>query len=98
METSYTIKELGILITVYGSPGELTGDMVFDADPENDVNDPEIIDAEIDDDLLSRIEYNAGKQAIGSLLLALACEGFDLKDERMQNAIYTACDSLANET
>lgn len=48
------------------------------------------------DAVISRLQYNAGCDGIESLILALACAGFNVVHPDFQTAVQTALDSVAN--
>lgn len=58
-------------------------------------NCPEFVTAP--DNALNRMQFNASVEGITSFLLALACAGIDVTDQRIQAAATTAMESCGNE-
>lgn len=42
--------------------------------------------------------FNAGIDGLESLLLAMACQGVDITDDKIVNAVYDAVEGIANNT
>lgn len=90
---SYTIPELDITVDIFQSPsGTLCGSVVIPRNDETRDNSLDVIAGEEGDICY----YDAAIDGVESLLLALVCEGYDLREERIKKAIITTLDSISN--
>ena len=84
---SYRIPSIGISVQTFKTgDGTLCGSVTV-------IRENESMEDVENDDVCS---YEAGIMGVESLLLAMVCEGIDLREEKFERAIQVTLDALMN--
>lgn len=106
--SNLTLCDGNIVVTIEGGSGSITSELhdtcqfcgeancYYSCDQSTAVFDGEEDETESEEDVDSRKCHNHFVDGVESLILALACGGFDVEDKKFQFAVQTALDAWAN--